>query len=121
MVVLRRSIRRSRHVALALVVLTFLGTNGSWHVDPGDPDFVSPLPHNHSAHHERLTAKVAATAPAHCAICHWLQTFRTDGARQSRDDLASAGRSTGPMPLLAAIRSADTLNLPSRAPPSSTV
>jgi hypothetical protein len=53
MAVLRRSICRSRVTALALIILTFLGTTGSWHVDSDDPDCAVPVAHNHSSHHER--------------------------------------------------------------------
>jgi hypothetical protein len=118
MAVLRRSICRSRVTALALIVLTFLGTTGSWHVDSDDPDCTVPIAHNHSAHHERL-ARAAAPAPvAHCAICHWLQSFRIDGARQARDYQAPAGQTVGSSAPSVAVYSADRLNLPARAPPS---
>jgi len=118
MAVLRRSICRSRRLALALVVLTFLGTSGSWHIDTDDPDFTTPVAHNHSAHHERLAGAATAAPIVHCAICHWLQSFRIDGARQSRADLRPAQRTAGSTALLVAIRSADAFNLPSRAPPT---
>ena len=102
---------------MALIVLTFLGTSGSWHVDTDDPDCAVPLAHNHSAHHERLVPAKAVAPIAHCAICHWLQCFRTDGARQARADLTPKVRRTGATVTMVAIRSADRLNLPSRAPP----
>src|SRR5215211_2791782 len=118
MAVLRRSLCRSRRLAMALIAVTFLGTSGSWHVDSDDPDCVSPLAHSHSTHHERLV-RAAATAPGvHCGICHWLQSFRAEGARQPRGLVALIARSTGPTGLVIPIRSAGRLNLPSRAPPS---
>jgi len=103
--------------ALALILLTFLGTTGSWHVDSEDPDFTVPVTHNHSAHHERLVRTAAAAPIVHCAICHWLQSFRIDGARQARHERAPSGQSAGSNALFIAIHSADRLNLPSRAPP----
>jgi hypothetical protein len=117
MAVLRRSVCRSRVPALALIVLTFLGTSGSWHVDPDDPDCTAPVAHNHSGHHERLVRSVARAPIAHCAICHWLQSFRIDGARQAREVAAPAGETSSPAVSRLAVRSADRLNLPSRAPP----
>jgi hypothetical protein len=118
MAVFRRSVCRSRVTALALIVLTFLGTTGSWHVDSDDPDFTVPVAHNHSAHHERLVRTAAAAPVVHCAICHWLQSFRIDGARQARDYGAPAGQTAGANAPSVAFHSADRLNLPSRAPPS---
>jgi len=103
---------------MALIVLTFLGTSGSWHVDADDPDCDASVAHNHSAHHERLVRPATAAAATHCAICHWLQSFRSDGARHGRADIARASRSTALTAPLVAIRSADRLNLPSRAPPT---
>jgi hypothetical protein len=118
MAVLRRSICRSRVIALALIVLTVLGTTGSWHADSDDPDCTVPIAHNHSAHHERLVRTSAAAPIVHCAICHWLQSFRIDGARQARDYRAPERRTAGSNAPYVSVRSADRLNLPSRAPPS---
>ena len=117
MAAFRRSVCRSRVTAIALIVLTFLGTSGSWHIDSDDPDCTVPVAHNHSAHHERLVRTAAAAPIVHCAICHWLQTFRIDGARQAREYRAPAGLNAGSNASLVAILSADRLNLPSRAPP----
>src|SRR5215216_1143455 len=106
MAVLRRSVCRSRVTAIALIVLTFLGTSGSWHVDTEDPDCTAPVAHNHSAHHERLVRYAAAAPLAHCAICHWLQTFRIDGSRQTRVYKAPARQSATPAASLDVVQSA---------------
>src|ERR1051325_11491329 len=94
MAALRGSVCRSRVTALALIVLTFLGTSGSWHVDIDDPDCAAPVAHNHSAHNERLVHASAAT-PTHCAICHWLRAFRIDGDHQARQYVAEAIHDAG--------------------------
>src|SRR4029450_12863287 len=100
------------------IVLTFLGTSGSWHVDSDDPDCAVPVAHNHSAHHERLVRTPQPAPLVHCAICPWLQSFRIDGARQARECVAPAGHSAGSVALLPAIHSADHLTLPSPPPPA---
>lgn len=120
MVAFFRAMRRSRVLALLLAWLTLLGTSGSWHVDNDDPDCAAPVAHDHSAHHERFNRATATEAPAHCAICHWLQAFRAGAVRQPRVPFVSASARVSARPLVQAIRSADRLALPSRAPPLNT-
>ena len=118
MAALRRSLRRSRRLSLALIVLTFLGTGGSWHVGTDDPDCADLVTHDHSAHHERFGRTSApAPTPSHCAICHWLQAFRSDAVRHARVQFAVAQSDAAPLGQFAPIRSGDPLDLPSRAPP----
>src|SRR5262245_645606 len=67
---------RSKVLAAALVVLTVLGT-GTWHVETDDPDFLPALTaHDHTTHHESFRSPAQSDSEGHCAICHWLQTFR---------------------------------------------
>ncbi len=117
MAALRRSLRRSRRLSLALIVLTFLGTGGSWHAGADDPDCVETIAHDHSAHHEHFGRSTTPTPASHCAICHWLQAFRSDAVRQARVQFADTPRDAAPSSALASVRSGDPLNLPSRAPP----
>jgi hypothetical protein len=117
MVALRRALLRSRLLAWVLVVLTVLGSSGSWHVDTDDPDFAASVPHDHSHHHERFDRPSTTSAPEHCAICHWLQAFRSDSAAQTRvafqrDESTPAARAATTAPL-----STVFADVPSRAPP----
>jgi hypothetical protein len=77
-----------------------------------------PVAHNHSAHHEQLRVPPDRSASEHCALCHWLQTFRADGTRALRAHVIAASQHerafTAVQPLLTAVR----LELPSRAPPA---
>jgi hypothetical protein len=119
MVALRRALRRSRHLSMMLIVLTFLGTTSSWHAEDDDPDCAPQVAaHNHSAHDARLARASSQTAPTHCAICHWLQAFRADGARQTRVQASPVPQNFGSSAVRAAIRSGNRLDIPSRAPPS---
>jgi len=118
MVALRRALLRSRLLAWTLIVLTVLGSSGSWHSDSDDPDFAAPFPHNHAHHDARLDHRVPPSAPTHCAICHWLQAFRSDAVRQARVQPGVDSTSTRVRVLSAAIRSVERLALPPRAPPT---
>ena len=107
-----------RFLACILIVFTFVGTSGAWHVGDDDPDCRGVLIHDHSAHHPRLARGTLSHAPAHCAICHWLQGFRTDSPPETRIasdnsvDAPVAARSRHVLELLA------RLAVPSRAPPA---
>jgi hypothetical protein len=109
--------RRSRPLAIVLIVLTTLGSFGSWHA-PDDPDCdVAIVLHDHAAHHPRLATPVAAGDSEHCALCHWLQTFRIDSVRHVRvpftpDTYARFTASLHPSPASAAI-----IGIAPRAPP----
>ena len=109
---------RSRIVACVLVLFSFMGTTGAWHVADDDPDCALPASHDHSAHHERLTRSTPVQAPTHCAICHWLQGFRTDSVPSTTVAAADPSRGllqTGthnPHEFLVRV------DVPSRAPPA---
>ena len=109
---------RSRVVACVLVLFSFMGTTGAWHVADDDPDCALPAGHDHSAHHERITKSIPTQAPSHCAICHWLQGFRTDSVPSTTvatADASSARQHTGtqnPHEILVRV------DVPSRAPPA---
>jgi hypothetical protein len=119
MVALRRAVQRSRMVAIVLAVLTFLGTSGSWHADADDPDCaIDLIAHSHSAHHARLGTPAGPVSPVHCAICHWLQAFRSDAVRHMRVPLASDSCRRAFVTDIQAIRTETRIDLPSRAPPA---
>ena len=118
MVALSHALRRSRALALLLALLTVVGTSGSWHVASDDPDCDTVAAHDHRAHHESIAAESHANPPAHCAICHWLQAFRSGDVNQSRLLLGNGCASTQVLLFSDAIRSADRIELPSRAPPA---
>jgi hypothetical protein len=120
MVALRRSRRQSRVIAIALTVLTFLGTGGSWHVDADDPDCaIDIVAHSHSAHDARLAAPDHRSTPVHCAICHWLQAFRADAVRHARVQFDEDVRTARLRIDVESIRTGARIDLPSRAPPVS--
>ena len=110
--------RRSRLVAVALIVLTFLGSSGSWHPADDDVDFHAPLAHNHAAHHERLRTATAPGVSDHCAICHWLQSFRSDATRATRVHRLTTSVSERLAVTAPPVRAAVLPDLPPRAPPS---
>ena len=109
---------RSRVVACVLVLFTFMGTTGAWHVGDDDPDCAAATAHDHSAHHERLSAASRSQAPSHCAICHWLHGFRVDSVPRT----AAAPDDSANGPVLALARHLRQLlvrvDVPSRAPPA---
>ena len=117
MVALRRAVLRSRLLAWVLVVLTVLGSSGSWHVDTDDPDFATTVPHDHSRHDAQFDRRAPSPAPTHCAICHWLQAFRIDGAGQARVPFERDGSAPAFRPVAPALRTAALFDVPSRAPP----
>ena len=110
------ALKRCKALALALIALTVLGTSGSWHV-ADDPDAPALVLHDHSAHDQLFKAAFSHEAPAHCAICHWLQSFRSDSLRSDGPRFASAAGIRGGTPDLGDVRAAARLSLPSRAPP----
>jgi hypothetical protein len=109
---------RSRVVACVLVLVSFMGTTGAWHVADDDPDCAVPVGHDHAAHHERISRPSSAQAPSHCAICHWLQSFRTG----SIPCTVVASRDTATGPVAALVRRPRQflvrVDVPSRAPPA---
>ena len=109
---------RSRLVACILIVFTFVGTSGAWHAGDDDPDYTTPAAHDHAAHHATVNVATTATEAGHCAICHWLQTFRIDSVPDMRVVFGDAARA----PFLALTRRAAPLlvrlDIPSRAPPA---
>ena len=108
---------RSKTLAVALIVLTFLGTGGWSHVEGDDPDFLPPATHNHSSHHEGFRTPVAPDG-AHCAICHWLQMFRASAPRHARVQFGGTSDGARVAAAMSPIRSAALLDVPSRAPPA---
>lgn len=117
--VLMVSALRSRVVACVLVLFTFMGTTGTWHVANDDPDCAPASGHDHSAHHERLNGTPThSQPPTHCAICHWLQGFRTESVAKTvvaTDDTTNGpvlGLATRPRHFLIRV------DVPSRAPPA---
>jgi hypothetical protein len=109
--------RRSRLLAVALVVLTFIGTGGAWHATDDD-DFAEFVAHDHSSHHEHLRLPSARTASDHCALCHWLQAFRADGTRSARAHVIAASPRERAFTVAKQVRTVFRLDLPSRAPPA---
>jgi len=109
---------RSKIVACVLVLFTFMGTTGAWHVADDDPDCATPVGHDHSAHHERFNRSIPVQAPSHCAICHWLQGFRTDSVPGTI--VAAGNTANSPLPAFGnrPHRLLVRVDVPSRAPPA---
>jgi hypothetical protein len=110
--------QRSRVIAIALIVLTFFGTSGAWHAADDDDVASAPVAHDHSRHHETVRVPPARSATEHCALCHWLQAFRADGARAPRAFLAASASHAPSLTAVQPLRAAFRLDLPSRAPPA---
>src|SRR5689334_4047454 len=99
------ALKRCKALALALIALTVLGTSGSWHVAADDPDAPALVLHDHSAHRAQFkTAAASHEAPTHCAICHWLQSFRADSVRDAGPRFASNQQDGTGVPYLAQVR-----------------
>ena len=111
-------IRTTKALALALIVLTFLGTSGAWHVPANDPDAPLLVAHDHTAHREQLRKPAAHEAPTHCAICHWLQGFRSESVRAGRFEAARRPCGSVQAAAIEPIRPADLFAVPPRAPPA---
>jgi hypothetical protein len=75
------ALKRCKALALALIALTFLGTSGSWHVAADDLDAPVLVVHDHTAHDAHFRGAYTHEPPSHCAICHWLQSFRSGSVR----------------------------------------
>lgn len=109
---------RSTPLAAALIILTVLGTSGSWHLEGDDPDFLpAVVVHDHSAHHEAFRTPATPQDTNHCAICHWLQMFRAGSLRHGRIQFASALYNVRVMAAIPTLRAGALLDVPSRAPP----
>jgi hypothetical protein len=111
------ALKRCKALTLLLIALTFLGTSGSWHISADDPDAPLLVAHDHSAHHARFTDAGSHEAPSHCAICHWLQSFRSDSVRAGGIRFAAEQVGRAGAVDLEAASTADLLSLPPRAPP----
>ena len=109
---------RSKTLAVALIVLTFLGTGGWSHVESDDPDFLPPATHDHSSHHEGYRTPVAPDSATHCAICHWLQMFRASAPRHARVQIGGTSHNARAVAAVPPVRAAARLDVPSRAPPA---
>lgn len=108
---------RSRLLAYVLMALTVIGTSGAWHV-ADDPDCATPAAHDHSAHHERFSSGSAREIPTHCAICHWLQGFRTDAPPDTRIVRGAGGHAAVVASRPPRVQQLARLSVPSRAPPA---
>jgi hypothetical protein len=111
------ALKRCKALALALIALTFLGTSGSWHVAADDRDAPVLVVHDHAAHDARFRGASSHEPPSHCAICHWLQSFRSDSVRNDGVRFASACAGSVRTPYAVDVPTADRVALPPRAPP----
>ena len=110
---------RSKLIARVLIVLTFLGASGSGHASNDDPELQPRLvAHDHNAHQERFGGPLTTTEPTHCAICHWLQSFRSDSVRDARVQFSDTAYSRRPIAATGHVGAIDLLDIPSRAPPA---
>ena len=72
---------RSKSLALLFILFTLVGTTSAWHAPDDDNDgAVVSWRHDHQAHDARFRGP-RSPGPAHCAICHWLASFRTASAQ----------------------------------------
>jgi hypothetical protein len=106
---------RSRALAVTLIAFIVLGTTGSGHA----PDYrLPPLGYTHDGTHTQVCPPTDRASSEHCAICHWLQTFRFDPGAMvlvSFGDVATSHVRVGasePHPATVAN------SIPARAPPA---
>ena len=108
---------RSKPLAIALILLTFFGTSTSWHADDEDAGQSPLVAHDHSAHQEKIHSQSDNVAPTHCALCHWLQSFRAGAVRQARIPFASTARAAEEAVLSVPTPGIDLVQSSPRAPP----
>jgi hypothetical protein len=108
---------RSKPLVALSIVLVLASALGSWHAPDDNDEYAAATVHQHADHNARFSAPTHATAPEHCAFCHWLRAFG-NGAPVAMQVFAAA-----PVHFIRAgdrdafLRTASRLALPSRAPP----
>jgi hypothetical protein len=105
-----------RAVAVSLIVLILIGTNAAFH---GGADDVCDLPV--AVQGDGGGAQLSAQPtpePAHCAICHWLQTFRAGSIGHPLLQTSALPSTSPASPAPASVVTADRFTLPLRAPPA---
>jgi hypothetical protein len=114
----RRSGRLTAPFAMVIAAMVVVGTVDWWHAD--DQEGASLAFHDHGAHHPVFApARLAARAPDHCYLCHWLRTLGNGLGSVAQYRLApNKGRQ---VLHVAACRTSDLVAaiLPARAPPAS--
>jgi hypothetical protein len=114
--------RRRRPIAVALILLLLFGTNAGLHAG-GDDDCDAPQGAVATAGYTGSSAQLRLVSirgdePGHCAICHWLQTFRAGSAAEGRFHVSLVPRRPIHTHAIRPVATADRFSLPLRAPPA---
>jgi hypothetical protein len=108
---------RSLPLAALSIILILASASGAWH-QPDDRDGEpARVVHQPGHHNERISGAKPASAPAHCALCHWLRAF---GSSAPAATALVAPVIVGRLPSSAVsetVHSTDRLVHPSRGPP----
>ena len=114
------TIRRltSKPLAIVLALLSLVGAPGAWHAND-DVDFEEQvLTHDHEAHRYQVHAAPVHSRSEHCALCHWLQSFRHSLVSHSRVAFAEDAHNVGQSPVATGSDKVNLYRLPTRAPPA---
>jgi hypothetical protein len=110
--------RYSKPLALLLALLSFVGTSGSWHAGD-DVDFQQRIvAHDHETHRYQFQATPDHARSDHCAVCHWLQSFRNSSVSHARVPFAWDTHNLRQQVTATIVGGTDRLQLPTRAPPA---
>jgi len=104
-----------RAVAISLILLVLIGTNAGFHAGVDD---VCAVPPGAQSGADRHLSGQPPTDAAHCAICHWLQTFRAGSIGHPLLQASALPSSSPDSPAPRSVAAADRFALPLRAPPA---
>jgi hypothetical protein len=112
---------RARAGTWALVALcsfTTVGALSTAHeLECGD-ELAEGVVVGHTPGSHTLAAAHVGQPPAHCVLCHWLQSFRAGSLRVSRVVIAHEPRPARTFSPVQRVRTVGPLDIPSRAPPA---
>jgi hypothetical protein len=112
---------RARAGTWALVALcsfTTVGALSTIHELQCGDELAEAFVVGHTPGSHTVSAAHVAQKPAHCVLCHWLQSFRAGGLRASRFVIAHESRPARTLSPVQHVRTVAPLDLPSRAPPA---
>ena len=112
---------RARAGTWALVALcsfTTVGALSTAHELACGDELAEAFVVGHAPGSHTVSAQHVGQKPAHCVLCHWLQSIRAGGLRASRVVIAHESRPERTLSPVQRIRTVAPLDLLSRAPPA---
>jgi hypothetical protein len=107
---------RSRPLVALSILLILTGVSGAWH-QPDDRDEPARVLHQPGHHNERIGDAKPASAPEHCALCHWLRAFGSKAPAATALVSPAIVRRLLSSAIVEAAHSTDRLVRSSRGPP----